>query len=50
MSAGDITEANGGQYGAEQVVGGFGADLGACFAGADDLADGGKTRPGMLLL
>src|SRR3954453_14806514 len=50
MSAAHIAEAAGGQFGAEQVVGGFGADLGACFTGADDLADGGKTRPGMLLL
>src|SRR4051794_32186683 len=50
MGAGHLAEALGTERSAQQVVGGFGADLGADLASADHAANGSQPRPGMSLL
>ena len=50
MGAGHRTEALGAEWAAQQVVGGFGTDLGASLAGAEHPANGTQPGPGVSLL
>jgi hypothetical protein len=50
MSPGNLAETLGRERGAEQVVGGFGSNFAAGFSIADNLADGGQSRPCVQLL
>src|SRR3954469_6481504 len=50
LAASHLAEALGGEWGAQQVVGGFGTDLGTHLAGAEHAANGRQPGPGMSLL